>query len=58
MPIQQRKFIIMKHNMEQEGIRQETERQKLGGNTQTINGIGLNEYAKMEQANAKNVTNR
>ena len=44
--------------MEQEGIRQETERQKLGGNTQTINGIGLNEYAKMEQANAKNVTNR
>ena len=58
MPIQQRKFIIMKHNMEQENIRQEYERQKVGANGQTMTGIGLNEYARMEQSNMENMNKR
>ena len=54
MPIQQRKFIIMKHNAEQEGIAKEAERARNGGNTSTVNGIGINEFAKMEQARQEN----
>ena len=57
MPIQQRRFIIMKHNEEQEGITKERERQKLGANTTTVNGININDYARMEQ-NAKDAQKR
>ena len=49
MPIQQRKFIIMRHNAEQEGIKAEHEKEKLGANTTTVNGLALNEFARMEQ---------
>lgn len=38
----------MKHNAEQEGIRDEYERQRNGGTT-TTNGYALNEFARMEQ---------
>ncbi len=51
MPIQHRKFIIMKHNAEQEGIQKESERARNGANSMTTNGIGLNEFARMEQRN-------
>ena len=49
MPIQQRRFIIMKHNEEQEGITKEHERKKLGDNVSTVNGMNINDYARMEQ---------
>ena len=54
MPIQQRKFIIMKHNMEQEGLEKEYERQKNGKNSMTVNGLAINEFARLDQANAEN----
>ena len=44
--------------MEQENIRQEYERQKVGTNGQTMTGIGLNEYARMEQSNMENMNKR
>ena len=49
MPIQQRRFIIMKHNEEQEGITKERERQKHGGNSVMVNGESVNYFAKMDQ---------
>ena len=49
MPIHQRKFIIMKHNMEQEGVTAERKRKELGDNSSVVNGIAINEFAKMEQ---------
>lgn len=54
MPIQHRKFIIMKHNNEQEGIQKEAERAKQGSGTSTVNGIGINAFARLSQGNAKN----
>jgi len=47
----------MKHNEEQEGITKERERQKLGSNATTVNGININDYARMEQ-NAKDAQKR
>lgn len=32
----------------------EAERARNGGNTSTVNGIGINEFAKMEQARQEN----
>ncbi len=58
MPIQQRKFIIMKHNMEQEGAeaeRKKNENKANGGNSSTVNGVALNAYAKMEQQKRQNL---
>jgi len=49
MPIQQRRFIIMKHNEEQEGITKERERLKHGGNSVMVNGESVNYFAKMDQ---------
>ncbi len=49
MPIHQRKFVIMKHNMEQEGVSAERKRKELGDNSSTVNGVAINEFAKMEQ---------
>ena len=49
MPIQDRRYFIQKHNMEQEGIKDSAR-----GNTQgnVYNG-DLNAFAKTEQSNAK-----
>ena len=54
MPIQQRKFIVMKHNMEQEGVEAERKRKENGDGT-TVNGVSLNAYAKMEQEKRHNI---
>ena len=44
----------MKHNMEQEGLEKEYERQKNGKNSMTVNGLAINEFARLDQANAEN----
>ena len=54
MPIQHRKFIIMKHNNEQEGIQKEAEKSKLGPGSSTVNGVGINAFARLSQARAEN----
>lgn len=46
MPIQDRKYYIMKHNAEEEELKQEMEG---GGETHTIEGEALNAYAKVTQ---------
>ena len=55
MPIQDRRYYIMKHNEEQERRKQEYERE--GGNTTRENG-DLNAYAKNEQSNSNNLRGR
>ena len=47
MPIQDRKFYIMKHNHEQDELRQELEGGD--GSQRTIEGEGVNTYAKLTQ---------
>lgn len=54
MPVQDRRFYIMKHNDEQEKRRNEMESSS-GGNT--ING-DLNAYARNEQTNSDNFKRR
>lgn len=50
MPIQDRRFYIMKHNMEQEAINKELHK----SNESSYNGNGdLNSFAQLEQSNAK-----
>lgn len=51
MPVHERRYYIMKHNEEQEGLKKQMSNNNNGG-MNTIMG-DLNEYAKMEQANAK-----
>ena len=47
MPIQDRKYYIMKHNTDEEELKQEIEGG--GGETHTIEGEALNTYAKITQ---------
>lgn len=51
MPIQDRKFYIMKHNNEQEEHKQSMNSDKNGS---YITGEGINTYASLEQQNKKN----
>lgn len=44
----------MKHNGEEENYRKEAERAKNGKNSSTVNGIAINQYARLEQANQSN----
>ena len=54
MPIQDRRYFIQKHNEEQEGIRQ-----RYNKNTGKVyDGESLNEFAKLEQENIKNMKGR
>ena len=46
MPIQDRKYYIMKHNTDEEELKQEIEG---GGEMHTIEGEALNTYAKITQ---------
>ena len=46
MPIQDRKYYIMKHNADEEELKQEIEG---GGEMHTIEGEALNTYAKITQ---------
>ena len=52
MPIQERRFFIHKHNVEQDMINKEIEGNS-GGNTRTYEGESINSFAKLEQTNVK-----
>ena len=52
MPVHKRKTWIMRHNMEQEEQREQAEKAKNGG-ASTIDGLGINAYAQMEQNKQK-----
>jgi hypothetical protein len=51
LPIQDRRTLINKHNMEQDSINREFD--KNNGNTRTYEGESINTFAKMEQTNIK-----
>ena len=51
LPIQDRRAMINKHNMEQEMINKEYERGD--SNVRTYQGESLNTFAKLEQNNSK-----
>jgi hypothetical protein len=52
LPIQDRRAMINKHNMEQEAISREYEN-KNNGNMRTYEGESLNTFARMEQNDLK-----
>ena len=52
LPIQDRRAMINKHNMEQESISREYEN-KNNGNMRTYEGESLNTFARMEQNDLK-----
>ena len=52
LPIQDRRAIINKHNMEQDAINREYESHN-NGNTRTYEGESLNTFARMEQNDLK-----
>lgn len=53
LPIQDRRYFIQKHNEEQEQIRASYENRNSNGSSVT-DGETINEYARIEQMNAKN----
>ena len=53
MPIQDRKYFIMKHNQEQE----EYKLKHSPKNSNSITGDAINQYASITQQNIKNKTN-
>lgn len=55
LPIQDRRYFIQKHNEEQQGIRSSYE--KRNGN-RTYDGEAINEFARLEQENIKNMKGR
>lgn len=52
LPIQDRRAMINKHNMEQDAINREYENHN-NGNTRTYEGESLNTFARMEQNDLK-----
>lgn len=50
MPIQDRKYFIMKHNQEQ----QEIESKRNGNRNKSITGDSINTFAELSQKNATN----
>ena len=52
LPVQDRRYFIQKHNNEQEGIREKLEKKN---GSKTYDGESINEYAKLEQENIKNL---
>jgi hypothetical protein len=52
LPIQDRRALIHKHDMEQESINREIEGRG-DSNTQTYEGNSINTFAKMEQSNRR-----
>ena len=51
LPIQDRRALIYKHNMEQDAISREFD--KTQGNVRTYEGESLNTFARMEQNDIK-----
>lgn len=54
MPIQDRKYYIMKHNLEQEEYKDKNK----SNNGSYVTGESINAYAAIEQQNAKNLKNK
>ena len=52
LPIQDRRAIIHKHNVEQDAINKENEG-TLGNNIRTYEGESLNKFAEIEQSNKR-----
>lgn len=50
LPIQDRRAMIHKHNMEQDAINMAAE-QRMNGGTNTYEGESINTFAQMEQSN-------
>jgi len=55
LPIQDRRYYIQKHNEEQQGVKASLERRS--GN-RTYDGAAINEFARLEQENIKNMKRR
>lgn len=51
LPIQDRRAMIHKHNMEQDAVNKEYN--NTNGNTRTYEGESINTFAQMEQSNLK-----
>ena len=51
LPIQDRRALIYKHNMEQDAISREFD--KTQGNVRTYEGESLNTFARLEQSNQR-----
>lgn len=55
LPIQDRRYFIRKHNEEQQGIRDAYEKKS---GSKTTDGEAINQYARLEQENRKNMKRR
>ena len=53
LPIQDRRALIHKHNLEQEEINSEYDRIENGGNSRYYEGESINTFARMEQSNMR-----
>ena len=53
LPIQDRRSLIHKHNLEQEEINREIEGSSGGGDVRRYEGESINTYAGLEQSNRK-----
>ena len=53
LPIQDRRSLIHKHNLEQEEISREIEGSSGGGDVRRYEGESINTYAGLEQSNRK-----
>lgn len=53
LPIQDRRALIHKHNLEQEEINAEYDRIEGGGESRYYEGEMINTFAKMEQSNMR-----
>ena len=53
LPIQDRRALIRKHNIEQDEIKKEYERENGGGDSMHIEGDSVNTYARLEQSNQR-----
>lgn len=55
LPIQDRRYFIQKHNEEQENIKSSIDRSK---GSKVYDGESINNFAKLEQTNIKNMGGR
>ena len=55
LPIQDRRYFIQKHNEEQENIKSSIDRSK---DSKVYDGESINNFAKLEQTNIKNMGGR
>ena len=53
LPIQDRRTLIHKHNLEQEQLNSEYEKSENGGNSRYYEGESINTFARMDQSNMR-----